>query len=124
MPEIDSFTSAYIECAFWSSHFDCVGSANVYGAEDLAPETLAQIVKDCRRFQLENYDVLEAEYLSDLPLANVTHAGHDFWLTRNGHGAGFWDGDWSKANGEKLTEACKAFGEVELYVGDDGKIYA
>ena len=22
------------------------------------------------------------------------YAGHDFWLTRNGHGAGFWDGDW------------------------------
>lgn len=21
-------------------------------------------------------------------------AGHDLWLTRNGHGAGFWDGDW------------------------------
>jgi hypothetical protein len=34
---------------------------------------------------------------------------HDFFLTRNGHGAGFWDGDYK--NGEKLTEIAKSFGE-------------
>jgi len=33
-------------------------------------------------------------------------AGHDFWLTRNGHGAGFWDGDWPET-GDALTEASK-----------------
>lgn len=49
-------------------------------------------------------------------------AGHDFWLTRVGHGAGFWDGDWP-IHGDALTEICKKFGEVDLYVGDDGKIY-
>jgi hypothetical protein len=50
-------------------------------------------------------------------------AGHDFWLTRNGHGAGFWDGDLSEDVGNALTEAAKKFGECHLYVGDDGQIY-
>jgi len=31
--------------------------------------------------------------------------GHDLWLTRGGHGAGFWDRDLP--NGDKLTEICK-----------------
>lgn len=47
---------------------------------------------------------------------------HDFWLTRCGHGCGFWDGDYGHI-GDRLTEAAKKFGNVDLYVGDDGKIY-
>lgn len=47
--------------------------------------------------------------------------GHDFWLTRNGHGAGFWDrglgelGDW-------LTKMSKPFGECSLYVNNNGEV--
>ena len=43
-------------------------------------------------------------------------AGHDFWLTRNGHGAGFRDGDWPEPFAAKLTEAAKRAGERDLYV--------
>ena len=52
-------------------------------------------------------------------------AGHDFLLTRNGHGAGFWDGDWSDVNGaaDKLTMAAQSFECFGLYLGDDGMIY-
>ena len=42
------------------------------------------------------------------------HAAHDFILTRNGHGAGFWDGDWHEPWGERLTELCKVFGPLEV----------
>jgi len=54
------------------------------------------------------------------------YIGHDFWLTRNGHGAGFWDTpkDWGgKENADAISEIAKGFGEVDLYAGDDGKIY-
>ena len=51
-------------------------------------------------------------------------AGHDFWLTRCGHGAGFWDGDRPEPAATVLTKASKAYGEVDLYIGDDGKVYA
>ena len=46
---------------------------------------------------------------------------HDFVLTVNGHGAGFWDGDWT--SGDKLTEICKMLPEIEVYKGDDDMIY-
>ncbi len=51
-------------------------------------------------------------------------AGLDFWLTRCGHGAGFWDGDWKEPHAAALDALSKQFGNVDLYVGDDGKIYA
>ena len=52
------------------------------------------------------------------------YAAHDWVLTRNGHGAGFWDGGWAAPYGEQLTALCKAQGEIEAYVGDDGLVYA
>ena len=47
-------------------------------------------------------------------------AAHDFILTRNNHGAGFWDGDWSEPIATKLTDLCKKFGEIDIYLSDDG----
>ena len=44
-------------------------------------------------------------------------------LTRNGHGAGFWDRGLG-ALGERLTRAAKSHGSVDLYVNDDGKVDA
>ena len=111
---MDEFTIAYIECALWSSHDDdgVPLDAN-YIVDDIAPETVVHMQADCAKFQQEN-----AEDIAGREQA----AGHDFWLTRNGHGAGFWDGDWPEA-GDRLTAAAMAAGVVELYVGDDGKLY-
>jgi len=47
------------------------------------------------------------------------YAAHDFILTRNGHGTGFWDGNWHEPWGSKLTELAKSFGEVNCYVDED-----
>lgn len=49
--------------------------------------------------------------------------GYDFNLTRNGHGAGFWDRNLGEA-GDRLTAMCRPFGEWGLYLGDDGKLHA
>jgi hypothetical protein len=48
---------------------------------------------------------------------------HDYILTRNHHGAGFWDGDWSPEVSNILTEAAQMQKEITAYVGDDKKIY-
>lgn len=48
--------------------------------------------------------------------------GHDFILTANGHGAGFWDRG-NGAVGELLTERCKGYSfeaEFMLWSGDAG----
>jgi hypothetical protein len=126
---MDKFTTAYIECALWSSsEYDEEGNNGTplddwATVDDLAPETLAEMEADCRAFQAECSELLTAE--NCLTRGDwEERAGHDFWLTRCGHGAGFWDGDWSEPAGRKLTEAAKVYGNVDLYVGGDGRIYS
>lgn len=48
--------------------------------------------------------------------------GHNFVLTRNHEGAGFWDLGLGSA-GEELTGHAHPYGECGLYVGDDGGLY-
>lgn len=55
--------------------------------------------------------LLDRTTLDALAQHGDQHAiGHDLWLTRQGHGAGFWDGGWP-AIGDALTEVCKRMGE-------------
>ena len=119
MDNLDEFTQAYIECALWSTNDESDASGGVpmdsnYWIEDIDPATLTKMVTDCQQFQ--------AEHREDI-CDDVEGAGHDFWLTRNGHRAGFWDGDWPEPQGERLTKSSESFGEVYLYVGDDDRIY-
>lgn len=58
-------------------------------------------------------------FLSD---DNIEQAGHDFWLTRNGHGAGFWDGDYSEKHEAELMKACEPFKEQYLFNNGHGFI--
>lgn len=111
---VDEFTRWYISTALWSSTDDNDDPLDQkYGIESLASETLQKMLEDCSQFQKENHELYD----------DPGSAGHDFWLTRNGHGAGFWDGDYPEPNATRLTEASHRFGEVHLYVGDDEKIH-
>ena len=114
----ETFLEAYTACALWSSvDDDCEPMDN--GEHELSPETLARFEADCVAFAEENSDTWESAGWDD------AQAGHDFWLTRNHHGAGFWDRDTGNDGiREKLTNAAEADGECELYIGDDGLIYA
>lgn len=111
---MDKFTRQYMETALWSSTDDCDTPLDAnYSITDIAEETQAKMIADCAKFQLDNADDIN----------DSSQAGHDFWLTRNGHGAGFWDGDYPEEIGKRLTLASKAYGNFNLYVGDDGLIY-
>jgi hypothetical protein len=93
-----------------------------YSRLDIATESLTQMVAECAAFQEAN-----SELLASWP-PSADYAGHDFWLTRNGHGAGYWARYGSgerelEAIGAKLSEAAHACGEKSLYAGDDGLIY-
>lgn len=116
---MDEFTRSYIETALWSSNDESDESGGKpldrnYGIHDIDRDTLARMRADCARFQQDHYDDISED---------LRKAGHDFWLTRNRHGAGFWDGDWEKTTGRRLTNISHGYGEVHLYVGDDGKIH-
>ena len=114
----DAFTLAYMEAMLWAETDDNGDSlSSNYGISDFAGETLAQIIIDCTHFQRE------AELDKRFDDRQIEMAGHDFWLTRAGHGAGFWDGDWPEPFDILLTNLSEKFGEQDIYVGDDGELY-
>lgn len=123
---MDDFTKGYLEAALWSStdNADETGGQPLdanYGIEDFDAETLRLYTAECAEFQRQNEaDLLEFQTITDRP---DDHAGHDFWLTRNRHGAGFWDRG-AGAVGDRLTAAAHSWGEIYLYPGDDGKLYS
>jgi hypothetical protein len=108
----------YAACALWSSTGDDDQPLDAdYDLSDIAPETVAAMLADCEKFAAAAQSLIVEADLSPEQI------GHDFWLTRNGPGAGFWDRGLDEV-GDKLTALCKPFGEVWLYVGDDGLIYS
>lgn len=124
--KLDAFTQAYIECALWSSTDDEGENLDGYSIHDLTQEALAEMVKDCQDFQTahDNAELLQAWYDGG---ETPERAGHDFWLTRNRHGAGFWARYYPsepemRKLGTRLTELAHPYGECNLYVLDDGKV--
>ncbi len=111
--------NAYIECALWASVDDnCDPLDNDFGPEDIHPDSLKRIEGEVKDFI--NY-ISKAGYLEQYTRGDE-QIGHDFFLTRNHHGAGFWDrGDG--VLGELLTSAAQYFGESNFYVGDDGMVH-
>ena len=109
--------NAYLVCALWSSTDDNGDplSSN-YGLDDISPDLAAKAMSDCENFIIANRADLLTSGL------NNGQIGYDFWLTRNGHGTGFWDRGLGKV-GDRLTKACKAFPANDFYVGDDRLIY-
>ena len=113
--DFDMFTNSYVETALWSSSDENDEPLDKnYSAADIASDTIKKMENDTFEFLRQNWDLVKMDLID---------AGHDFWLTRQGAGAGFWDGDWPEAAGKRLTKSSKTFGETTLYVGDDGKIY-
>lgn len=107
---MDEFTRAYLTCALWAENLDAE-----YEIGEISAESLVEQTEICRQFQEANRADLDAA--SEIDGYSTEKAGHDFWLTRNRHGAGFWDRGLGKV-GRKLTDAAHAWGEA--YVDCDG----
>ena len=128
--QLDAFTQAYIVCALWSSTDNSTPSGGDpldrnYDRTDIAPEALEKIKADCGQFQQTHAGLLAeayARYSVRDGYSPEAYAGHDFWLTRNFHGCGYWDRDLGEV-GEQLTTAAHAMGGCDFYIGDDGALY-
>lgn len=118
------FIEGYMVAAVWTAH-ETDGFPDV---DLLADETKQALTAQATEFYNENYSLLD-EYNrarvveDDAPI--WVCAGHDLWLTRNGHGAGFWDRG-AGALGDQLTALVghgTKYPQVEVYLGDDLKLY-
>jgi hypothetical protein len=118
IPIWPKFVDAYLEAALWSSSvgdderpLDDQG----YTIHDFAQEAIDEAV-------LESNDFIRANRKDLEQVGSPAQHGHDFWLTRNRHGAGFWDRGYGEI-GKRLTENAHPYGDANAYVGDDRRVY-
>lgn len=130
----DKFFSAYVEAALWSSTYEIEEDVEAGiegetclmddGEHDLSQEAKDAMLHDCAAWfrHCEENDLPACPDYGDPGYSDAEKSGHDLWLTRNRHGAGYWDRGLGEI-GVKLRKAAHAMGERSLYVGDDGLIY-
>jgi hypothetical protein len=110
MSHLRAFQMGYTECAEWAD----APEGNDAELSDEARDTLNHQAEEFYRSHVGDLDQAYEEHGRD-----YAHLGHDFWLTRNRHGAGFWDRGMGDV-GDRLTDAAHGYGSACLYVGDDG----
>ena len=111
MTNTEIAAQAYKVAALWTDEEELTADDGFgYSVWDFTREASDSIEAEVDRFIT---DALLAKALDDDE--NYEQLGHDLWLTRNGHGAGFWDRG-TGAKGEKLTELAKELGEATIWV--------
>lgn len=110
---------AYITAMCWASVDE---EGNPFDSSyDLSQQALDAACIACTRFLDVHGKDLEL-VLSTSPEYNYEQAGHDLFLNREGHGAGFWDRGLGHF-GEVFSKYCDSIGRAEPYIGDDQLIY-
>jgi hypothetical protein len=113
---VDDVVTGYLAAALWTGyHYPTEESFSsmtemdhldsLFTVDELSPSVVAAAREDVESFVRSNWGLLW-----DLDPEQV---GHDFLLTRNGHGAGFWDRGLG-ARGDILSEACEPYGTADL----------
>lgn len=111
--DIDEATRGYLVAALWADAPEewGLGGSGPFN-ESHADRFTRQAKADARRL-VAKFVTDAGDDLADYPSANV---GHDLWLTRNGHGCGFWEADHcSEDAGRRLTELAHKLGEASVY---------
>ncbi len=123
--DLDTMAYWYVRAILWSETRDAPEESgdepleDTFSPEDMTPKFWKRVRLDILRF-----------IAADEPQVwriDPEKAGIDLWLTRQKHGAGFWDSPWIKGNGaygQYLTMITDAtLPETYVYVGDDGELY-
>lgn len=100
--KLDKMTAHYLVTALWStSGDDCENLDDKYSTSDISEEFQLKAFTECAQLYALISDLLTDDE------QDMEQIGHDFWLTRNRHGAGFWDGDYK--NGQKITAIVQSY---------------
>ena len=122
LERVAAATQQYLVTGLWScTDEDGEPLDSTHTLDDITPEALAEATTDVASFLDANAELLtQARVLR--PDYDDSMAAHDFWLTRNGHGAGFWDRGLGVV-GDELTVNVRPYGSADLYVGDDARVH-
>lgn len=133
MSSVNPTAKALLHTLLWSSNTEeGIPLDRDYGPEDVNENDVQRLYAEFQRFVSlaekeisekigDNWDCLDDFYDLQQPAENQTE--HDYILTRNGHGCGFYDGDWAREVAHILAVAADTHGPITPYVGSDGKIY-
>lgn len=112
--KLHPMTEHYLIAALWSSadNNDEPFDAN-YSIDDFTKRALKKADADCMTFLDKAASLLDN--------VDFEQAGHDFWLTRNEHGTGFWDRGLG-ITGDKLTDLAHSFGQASVFTAGKGKV--
>lgn len=111
-PELDKLIR--LQANMNQKHFDS------FSEENIDANSLIQAYLDIKKF-ISN---VPFEYIQEAIQENGTgRLGHDIWLTRNRHGAGFFDHTYDSDMEHALTKAASDLKEVYFYVGDDNLLH-
>lgn len=110
--ELQLATDSALECLEWSETDENGEPLDSLGLF-FGNEARAAI-----RSELSSFFILANDELHGLGYSAI---GHDFILTRNGHGSGFWDRGLGE-QGERLSDWARSFGSVSAFVSDSGEL--
>jgi len=92
-----------------------------FSKEDIEVDSLLRAYKDINEFiNKVGEENIESAIIDDN--VDIETIGHHLWLSRNGHGSGFFDGDYEYFLEKKLMKAAKEMGSVDLYINDNNKL--
>jgi len=103
-----------------------------YAPEDIDTDSLQELSKRFQSFVEEAEKLITEKAGSDWSSIDDFYTGpgnsdyqteHDFIMTANGHGVGFWEkSDWPEEVGSILGKLARKYGEIHADVGDDGNV--
>lgn len=106
MLQVSNTLKDYLVCALWTNEMD---NRSIF---DFTKASVVKADKDLEKFIDEN--------TNDCLKVGFGKIGHNFWLSRNGHGSGFFDLPDSSATREleeaceRLQDAARKFREVDV----------
>ena len=116
---LDRMVHGYLEAMLWAGLDD-----HGYSAEDV-PDAVVDMTYNLFEDLVLNHPLSVRMYRVGMQTlyADVwAQFGHDFLLTRDGHGAGFWDRGLGDL-GDYLTELTRPYGCTEsLFITEDGRL--
>jgi hypothetical protein len=147
--DIKKIIKGYIDCALWTEEEtlrdEYVGDDDMFNGEEDDDE-IERLSRLSANLNSKNFDSFTREDMEDNSVIKVyedvkkfvematsavrvavdehgaEQVGHDLWLSRNGHGAGFFDRGYDDEVEEMLMSSAKKLGGVDLYINDNVKL--
>lgn len=126
--DINEILKGYISAALWTEEerlhdekIMVIGKKIPFASfkyNDVDTDSVIDAYNDIKTFIKNAGDDAVQEAIDENGLFRL---GVDIWLTRNGHGSGFFDHNYE--NEDILMNAAKKLNSKDIYLGDDGELH-